>query len=408
MRSATCLAILAIFALFAPSVTAEEIASTDHGKLLRIEGVRVLKVWGTPRERGFAHGVLLGREMMALVNSLLMGPRVPLYKKREPMIPMMFRWPSHILQELEGLLEGLAESVPEPDRVIQALNRPVTLNDLMALNCLGDWLSLACSTCTVWGASTEGGRTLVGRNFDYILPTQALKTQLILAQAPGKDRKAFLTLSFPGNLGAITFLNAEGVFGAVHDVHVKPKTLAPGYTPRLVTLRLIAEGTAPENAVEKALALCRKHRSLYGNNFHIAVPNLEKVTHVAGVIEYDSDRTRDDGAVLRLPSGETLPRLWNTNHYRTRAPPKTCRRFQALDTAFRNLTAGDRKLDGALMKKLIQSASVAITMHVVVADLHAKMISAAKEDFHTVPWKAVFPEEGEREGKGDAGKDSEF
>jgi hypothetical protein len=229
----------------------------------------------------------------------------------------------------------------------------------------------------------------------------ALKNQFLLVQCTGEGRKAFVTVSFPGNLGAITFLNEDGVFGAVHDVHVKPETPGMGYMPRLITLRMIAERIGPEDGLEGALALCRKHRSLYGNNFHLAFPAASGADAVAGVIEYDSNREKDKGATLRLPADEGLPRLWNTNHYRSRAPPSRCRRYAALDKTFGELTAGGNRIDVEGMKRLMKSAVQPSTMHQVVAELNPKilhvalqkklLIPASEEPFRTVRWSDLFP-----------------
>ncbi|MCH7814679.1 MAG: hypothetical protein IID40_11740, partial [Planctomycetes bacterium] len=34
------------------------------GSLETVQGVRVLKLWGTPQQRGFAHGYLLGADLL--------------------------------------------------------------------------------------------------------------------------------------------------------------------------------------------------------------------------------------------------------------------------------------------------------------------------------------------------------
>ncbi|MHC4598172.1 MAG: C45 family autoproteolytic acyltransferase/hydrolase [Planctomycetota bacterium] len=392
----------------------EETVSTEHGELFTVDGARVLKVWGTPRQRGRAHGLLLGREMMEVINAFLQGGRAKKFEQRvTPLVDLLFRWPKPIAEELEGLLEGLEKAVPEAKRKIASLDRTVTLNDLKAFNTLGDWLALACSTCTAWGASTEGGKTLVGRNFDYFLPPAALKHQLLIAQCAGEGTKAFVTVSFPGNLGVITFLNEDGVFGAVHDVHRLPEQPLPGYTPRLITLRMIAERVGPKNGLQEALALCRKHRSLYGNNFHIAVPAGGGADAPAGVIEYDSDGETDKGATLRLPGGEKPPRLWNTNHYRSRAPPSRCPRYAKLDEVFSEFIAGGKRFDVAGMKRLMKSAVQPSTMHQIIAELETMtfhlalqkklLIPASEEPFHVVRWEDLF---GKRQAK--EKEDSEF
>lgn len=401
-------ATLALLSLLASAALASETRTASHGELKTVDGVRVLRVWGTPRQRGRAHGVLLGRDVMAIVNGFLQGPTAQLYEKKlAPVIPFLFRWPGHIQEEIAGMLAGMEETLDEADLRIEALDRRLRLSDLQAFNTLGDWSALSCSSFSAWGEATEDGRLLTGRNFDYFLPEVALRTQLVLAEEAAGSRKAFLTVSFPGNLGAITFLNESGVFGAVHDVRVIPENPAPGRTPRLVALRRIAEEVGGEGTLEKALAICRDNATLYGNNFHLAVANGPGGKPCAGVIEYDSDRGADEGAVLRLPEPADSPRIWNTNHYRLRAEPTACRRYEALARAFASSAAEGGRLDVEAMKSLITSASVSTTMHVVVADpknrtLHLAlqrrlMVSAAKEPWHALRWDAVFAARSDEE-----------
>ncbi|MCU0722783.1 MAG: C45 family peptidase, partial [Planctomycetes bacterium] len=385
-------ALLAAAAL-CPSALAGEPPKEVKGRLFETDGVRVLRVWGTPRERGYAHGALAGAQMIAIVNAILTGDRAETYKQRVPMLLAMFRWPPHLEEEMRGVLEGVEATLPPDKRKVAALGRAVSLEDVKAFNCLGDWSSMGCSTFSAWGNATEGGRTIVGRNFDYLLPLEALQYQLILAEEAAEGRKAFLTLSFPGNLGAITFLNEGGVFGSVHDVHVLPRALNPGFCPRLAALRLIAEGAEPGDASGPALKICREKPTFYGNVFHLASP-FRGGAQPAAAIEYDSLRDQDSGATLRLPEGEGAAVLWNTNHYRVRSAPEACRRYEALGTAFEALAAAGKKIGVEEMKDLIRKASVDMTINVTVADLEARTLhvalqkvpgtSAAKEPFHKV------------------------
>jgi hypothetical protein len=387
--------------LCASPALAGEPAKDLKGSLFEVDGVKVLRVWGTPKERGFAHGALAGRHLVAIVNGFLAGDRAEAYRQKVPLLLALFRFPPHLEEEMRGILEGIEAALPAEERVVQALGRAVTIEDVRAFNCLGDWAPLGCSTFSAWGNASEGGRTIVGRNFDYLLPLEALQSQLILAEEAAEGRKAFLTVSFPGNLGAITFLNESGVFGAVHDVRVLPKALQPGYTPRLATLRLIAEGADAAGASGLAMRLCREKASLYGNIFHLAVP-FRGGAQAALAVEYDSDRSQDGGATLRMPEGEGAAILWNTNHYRARGAPEECGRFAALQAAYEKLAAAGKKIGVEDMKDLIRAASVDFTIHVAVAEPDARTLhvalqaapgkSAAKEPFHKVRWQDAFPE----------------
>jgi hypothetical protein len=221
-----------------------------------------------------------------------------------------------------------------------------------------------------------------------------LDVQLVVAHEAGGDRHAFWTVSFPGLVGGITCLSEKGVFAAVHDVNIRPKTMMTNLLPRLVALRAIVEQASPENALQKAHALCRESGTLYGNNFHVAA-----VGGRAGVVEYDSDESIDKGATLRLPDGGS--HLTNTNHHRKRRKPSSCFRYARLEETFALLSAQSVKIGLREMKVLIGAAEVPMTMHQVVVDLEAKEArlalqtkpgkKASTNGYKTLRWRDVFP-----------------
>ena len=97
-RTRIAIAVLTILLLASPLLAAEKAA--EHGRLFEVDGVRVLRLWGTPHERGVAHGTLVGREIVDVVNSFLKGPWAQMYvKKVLPLVPFAFRWPDHVLEE---------------------------------------------------------------------------------------------------------------------------------------------------------------------------------------------------------------------------------------------------------------------------------------------------------------------
>src|SRR5262245_56530853 len=47
------------------------------GELTEVDGLHVLRVWGTPRERGFAEGYLAGEDGAKLLHGYLQGQGKP-------------------------------------------------------------------------------------------------------------------------------------------------------------------------------------------------------------------------------------------------------------------------------------------------------------------------------------------
>src|SRR5688500_437150 len=141
--------LLILFAAALPALSQAPAPKALKGALSVEKGVRVLKLRGTPREMGYAHGFLLAAEILEGFESYVVyspvvgGPKnyegriVPRVRKQ-----MVFL-PEH-QAELEGMIEGIKAALGENARV-PALQRSMELIDLQVLNTYGDWYQFACS-----------------------------------------------------------------------------------------------------------------------------------------------------------------------------------------------------------------------------------------------------------------------
>src|SRR5262245_42575568 len=187
------------------------------------KGVRVLRVWGTPRDMGYAHGFLLASEILEGFESYVVyspvvgGPRN--YESRiVPRVRRQMQFLPEYGAELAGMLEGIRASLGDAARV-PALGRPIDLIDLEVLNTYGDWYQFACSSFSAWGSLTPDGETITARNFDFPPAPILETTQLLMAYAPAdRARKRWVNIAFPGVIGVISGRNEDAVAMFVHDV----------------------------------------------------------------------------------------------------------------------------------------------------------------------------------------------
>jgi hypothetical protein len=323
----------------APSAMANE--SPDlKGTWTEVDGVGVLRLWGTPRERGFAHGWLLARDIVDGADrslSAFLGSRMPLYETMMlPLAKTAFTFSEEEREELQGILDGLEARLPETsDRTITSLGRPPRMDDLLLVNVFGDLYALGCSSLAVWGSKTEGDETLVVRNFDFPALDLVAARQHVRIVAPREGALGYVGVSHPGGIGMLTGMNAEGVFAAIHDVHVTPgmEDLAQKNVPRLVAIRRLLEQVAAEGAVEKAAALCRSWNTLYGNNIMVATSKPGDGLF-AGILEYDTREKDDEGVDLRRAAADE-EHVVCTNHHRVRGSG-SCWRYDTLTGACRD------------------------------------------------------------------------
>jgi beta-glucanase (GH16 family) len=313
---------------------AESSAPEITGKLETESGARVLSLWGSPRERGFAHGWLLGEEIFGVAEEGLTyvkksaGPNI--MNRIVPMVTIGFTFSPDEIAEMEGMLEAIGKRFP--GRKLDAMGRPFELIDLKLINTYGDWAPLGCSTAAVWGKLTADGKPDVVRNWDFRAFGFILKWTHARAVGASGKKRGWVGVSVPGLIGPLTAMNGEGVFIAIHDVWVRPdaKDFIQGNVPRLVALRRIMEEVPADGAVEKTATLCRSWNTLFGNNFLVATPGSGGLP--AGVLEYDTREDLERGVTLRGPEsdgGTPLEYLACTNGHRKRGKD-SCWRYDAL------------------------------------------------------------------------------
>jgi acetyl esterase/lipase len=369
-----------------PCGEAEAAKPALTGSLETVDGVRILRLWGTPRERGYAQGWLLAEEIVDGADQGLgsfFGGSPGAYADRVlPLAAKAFAFEEDEVAELEGLAEGIRARLPE--RTVRFLGRLPTADDLKVLNTFGDWYALGCSSAAVWGSRTRDGTASAVRNFDFMRMDLAVVGQHVRVVAPrggpsteGPERAAgteaahrtegWVGVSYAGSIGTVTAMSAKGVYVAIHDVPVRPGLgdFIERNVPRLVALRRLVETLPAEGAVEKAAELCRSWSTLFGNNLLVATPEPAGGLP-AGVLEYDSRGDRDRGVTLRGPDappggaevgGDARDRLEYvacSNHHRLRGS-SDCSRYRSL---IGGCAEGPKVFDLEALIELVERASV--------------------------------------------------
>lgn len=304
------------------------------GRLEIVDGQRVLTLWGSPRERGFAQGYLLAEQIVGGLErdfQHLLKPLLPSYEAllKTVVIPR-FAFDAREQAELEGLFAGMQARLPKAKRHLAVLGREIELVDLKALNTVGDWYGLGCSSLAVWGELSAGGAPRVGRNFDFPAFSLVLDHQCVVVRGADGTSRGHVGVSYPGCIGTLTGLSTEGVFVAVHDVRIKAtlKEAMRANVPRLVAVRRLLERGKADTPCGTFAGWARDWPTLYGNNLIVVGPSSKERPPCAVVLEYDSRLALEGGCTPRTPDGSASdPKaassacLACTNHHRTRKSP---------------------------------------------------------------------------------------
>lgn len=267
------------------------VAEVEHGRVEDHRGLRVLRLWGTPAERGAAHAELLADEILELARKELsarFAERPKLLNKARLLLPSLVKYPKNVGAEIKALFAGLEGHAG--GLALAEFGRDLDLLDLQLINAMDILAVMGCSGMTLWGDQVEGGGVLTGRNFDWRLTGDYMvDSALLIVQHPA-DGKAFAAVSWPGYVGAVTGVNEDGVATFLHVGNSERGDLpVPGRMPTAVAAREILRDSEVSDAFEAAHEFLRETSAPAGYLTRVVLPRIGK-GQPARVFE--ADRTR--------------------------------------------------------------------------------------------------------------------
>ena len=313
---------------------------------------KYLQVWGDHYAIGYAHGYLLGEEIKANWDRVIVGsePSYHWFTSTEwetevlPYFRLQYAVPQKYQDETQGLHDGMiAKGV---DLYHEELGRMLTLEDLQCCSASAGFSPRECSSVSGWGESTTNDDTLQGglviaRNYEggsgkY---TTLGNTSLIIAFASSEvTEQKFFMVTMAGFIGLPSGVNEQSV-GLCRNSGNHPDT---NYIP---PNSLIPIGLSCRNAVETVdpdsngahdifdIVNSLDHSTfLKPKDIHLFSQHDTSYPISAGVLEINNI---DDS--LRLVTDNSIPPAinssWNlavTNHDRVLYLPEVCPRYQTI------------------------------------------------------------------------------
>ena len=286
-----------------------------NGRVERHAGMRVVRTWGTPAERGYAHGRLLANEIAAILCAELtarFAQQQPLLKQARAALGRLIEYPEDAAAELDALWRGVVDS--GVDRNMPELERAFDQQDLLVANALDVFGLMGCSSFTVWGDRVAGGGVLTARNFDWPFTGDHMLDHAILLVQHWPNGRAVATVAWPGYIGAVTGVSSDGVAAYLHVGSAKwSMTPEPSSWPSAIAARRIlargAAGTAKE-VFASAEDLLSYTSPPAGYLTHVVLPRIPADMPPARAFETDVD-----SCVVGQPSDGPVVL---TNHFCTR------------------------------------------------------------------------------------------
>lgn len=322
------------------------------GKLTTIRGQKVLQLWGTPEERAYCHGYLVGPQIVDFINYVdveYFAQSVQRYEEVLKYLQSHFAGNAPFAGEAAAMLQGMKDG--GTNIRIAALGRELTRDDLIMHNniaILRFWvlhdsrfwpLSASasasarkkllllsyrlCSSAVFWGEWTQNselaGALIHGKNNDgeNDLHKMTVNSLLIIATTPPKDsgKKKTIGIDWPGYYGTYHGMNEDGLVVLVHSSLSIPNWDADDILDYSIIYRETLQNTSDLAGVVRFWKSFPATRAA-GFNTPLSTPYL------AGQVDYPSSTYEADsyGGVLRTPvdfaPGDAYSILTTNNYYK--------------------------------------------------------------------------------------------
>ncbi len=322
------------------------VVSGFNGSVETIGEIRVVNLWGTWEEMGYAHGRLLGPDIKEVFEGYfleLAGGTANVNLLRA-YFPQYFTVPAEFTDYAEGILTGMADTVSlwsgVYGRNLDVLDLYIS-SSVPDLSAVVDLPHLYCSSVSAWGDATAGDPVLLGtpatsRNLDFFVDSQSgiLDMSILVTHDPD-DGQEWISVTFPGYMGTLSGMNETGLTATLNmGNHQGTFQTATPFVPICMALALglsrqdfDGSGTCDIQDMTSAATQWNRANSY---DIHIVSPEALGTGDGPGVV---AEVNNQNGTALRQSSDEPAiapDRMILTNHHRVLYPPITCYRYSWL------------------------------------------------------------------------------
>jgi len=311
------------------------ITENVNGELTEIQGIPVLKLWGTHYEQGYAHGYLKAPDILYIINECIRtkfkGITESVWDNAFMASLQNLNIEDRFVSEFRGMLDGM-NARAENEVVIPVLERKLKLEDILIINCFHEVMSFNCSAFAAWGNMTEDAEQIIAKNNDWFITSFSLHERLMLCvRLQDSETTVMNTISItvPGLISMGAGINSYGITALFLDANGLSPTQTSGITPRGLSEWEALEKTHRETAITDFENTLKSHHLFVASSGMVGFPK-ESNQFEACVFEYDGNYSADEGVTVRHPeSSESY--IICTNHFRERRSPVACWRYESIE-----------------------------------------------------------------------------
>lgn len=337
-----------MFLMLAIGLAITSATAEVNGVVTVVEGKKVLWVWGTHQERGYAHGYLLPTQVKAMFEDYIVGHvcygQPSAYNSLRSFYTAHYTVDAPYADEAQAMVDGVIASGVSP--YCARLNRDIDATDLLVANAIVDLsqsvaglapTGLGCSSLSSWGESTQDDSTLQGslvftRLMDWENYSTLAQNHLMIVSLPSEeDEQPWISLTFPAFVGGLSAIAESGLMACLNVGNRDEYAFGEPFQPILLSVRSGIErrdydgdGVHTQNDV---LAAIEGRNRSSGTIVHVVRDEAAASNPV--IIECNNERgiaTRDVSFEDDI-AGENLAA---TNHFRVLYAPVYCGRYNAI------------------------------------------------------------------------------
>jgi len=276
----------------------------------RREGLLVIRLKGAPFDMGYASGKLLQEQMHTLENEFLELIRgyVPQPWKIKVLHAYVNYRNRHLSDfvsldyrsQIHGIILGCSDIHPELGDYYHRMLNYHAAHDISYMMIDNPLISRAgCTAFGAWGAATEGGHLITGRNFDWEAADVFSRDRVVILCEP-EGGIPFISLAWASMASVVSSMNRAGVSVTINGA---PSSL-PGETATPVAM-VARDVLQKAHNLTEALAILRSSRVFVSTLWLLGSRADGKFV----VVEKTPEKMN-----VREPEGDTLV---SANHFQT-------------------------------------------------------------------------------------------
>lgn len=180
--------------------------------------IKLVKVWGTHYERGYAYGSLLGDDITDIMLNYLKPSFGIFYGQARNIISNTndLKFDSIYVTEADALIDGMNNAGTNTAN-FDYIDILLANSFLDLANLLGSKFGQGCSSLMNWGDATSNtslaGKSVISRHLDWNTDSYLTSNQVICVHIPSEtDEQPWLSIGFSGQISVLSGVNKD--FGA--------------------------------------------------------------------------------------------------------------------------------------------------------------------------------------------------